>query len=57
MSGFTDATPEEETWHRLNDPEGGSHPDDLAAYRRLQRGPMAKFSARVKPWSFKVAAN
>lgn len=48
--GVGNATPEEEAWHRLNDPEGGPHPDDLAAYRRSQRGPVAKFFGRLMFW-------
>ena len=48
--GFKDATPEEELWHRLNSPERGLHPDDLTAYRKSQRGPVAKFFARLKFW-------
>ena len=51
MSGFTDATPEEEAWHRINAPERGLHPDDLAAYRKSKRGPVAKFFAKLKFWS------
>lgn len=50
MNGFTDATPEEEAWYRINAPERGLHPDDLAAYRRSQRGPVAKFFDRLKFW-------
>ena len=46
--GFSDATPEEEAWHRIHDPEGGLHPLDLAAYRTSQRGPVAKFFARLR---------
>lgn len=34
MSGFKSTTPEQEAWHRINDPEGGLHPDDLTAYRQ-----------------------
>ena len=44
--GARDATPEQEIWHRINDPENGLHPDDLLAYRRLQRGPVARLFAR-----------
>lgn len=50
MSGFTVATPEEEAWHRIHDPEGGLHPDDLTAYRKSQRGPVARFFAKLKFW-------
>ena len=55
MSGFTNATPEEEAWHRIHDPEGGLRPDDLSAYRHSQRGPVARFFARLKFWHLKVA--
>lgn len=50
MSGFTNATPEQEAWHRINDPERGLDPDDLTAYRKSQRGPVATFLARLKFW-------
>ena len=50
FSGFSDATPEEEEWHRIHDPEGGLHAEDLAAYRKSQRGPVATFFARLKFW-------
>ena len=50
FSGFSNATPEQELWQRINDPERGLHIDDLAAYRHLQRGPVAKFFARLKFW-------
>lgn len=47
MSGFKSATPEQESWHRINDPEGGLHRDDLTAYRESQRGPVIRFFARL----------
>lgn len=50
FSGFSNATPEEEAWHRLHDPEGGLHPDDLAAYRKSQRGQVLGFFAKLKFW-------
>jgi len=52
--GSSDATPEQELWHRIHDPERGLHPDDLAAYRVSQRGPVARFFARLKFWPSKV---
>jgi hypothetical protein len=52
--GFKEATPEEEAWHRLNEPERGLHEDDLLAYRISRRGPMAKFFARLKFWPSKI---
>ena len=52
--GFKEATPEEEIWHRLNDPELGLHEDDLLAYRRSRRGPVARFLARLKFWHTKA---
>lgn len=48
MSGFKHATPEQEVWYRINDPEGGLHPNDLIAYRRSKRGPLAGFFTRLK---------
>ncbi len=48
--GTTQATPEQEAWHRINDPEDGLHPDDLADYRKSQRGPVVRFFARLKFW-------
>jgi hypothetical protein len=55
MSGFKHATPEQEAWHRIHDPEGGLHPDDLSAYRASQRGLALKFIARLhqKLWPAK----
>lgn len=50
MSGFKHATPEQEAWHRTHDPEGGLHPDDLIAYRKSQRGPVARFVGKLKVW-------
>ena len=52
--GFKEATPEEEAWHRLHDPERGLHPDDLLAYRISRRGPVARFFARLKFWHTKA---
>lgn len=57
LSGARDATPEEEAWHRINDPERGLHPDDLAAFRESKRGPLARFFARLKFCPSKVTAN
>jgi len=54
FSGSSNATPEQEAWHRINDPERGLHPHDLAAYRKSQRGPVARFFARLKFWPTKV---
>jgi len=54
MIGARDATPEQEIWHRINDPEHGLHPDDLLAYRQSKRGPVARFFARLKFWPSKV---
>lgn len=54
FSGFNDATPEQEAWYRINDPERGLHPDDLSAYRKSQRGPVARFFARLKFWPSKA---
>jgi len=50
IMGTTQATPEQEAWHRINDPEDGLHPDDLADYRKSQRGPVVRFFARLKFW-------
>ena len=55
IMGTTQATPEHEAWHRINDPEGGLHPDDLAAFRASIRGPVVhgpveQFFARLKFW-------
>lgn len=52
--GFKDATAEEEAWHRINAPERGLDPEDLADYRKSQRGPVAKFFARLKFWPSKA---
>lgn len=52
--GFKEATPEEEIRYRLNDPESGLHEDDLLAYRRSRRGPVARLFARLKFWRSKV---
>ena len=51
--GFKEATPEEEAWHRLNDPERGLHEDDLLAYRISKRGPVTRLLARLKFWHTK----
>jgi len=48
--GFNDATPEEELWHRIHAPERGLAPEDVIAYRKSRRGPIAKFFARLKFW-------
>jgi len=52
--GFNDATPEEELWHRIHAPERGLTPEDLIAYRKSKRGPVAKFFARLKFWPAQV---
>lgn len=52
--GFRDATPEEEAWYRIHAPERGLVPEDLAAYRKSQRGPVAKSFARLKFWPSKA---
>ena len=54
LCGARDATPEDEAWHRINDPERGLHPDDLLAFRESKRGPLARFFARLKFWPSKV---
>lgn len=52
FSGYRDATPEDELWHRFNDPERGLLPEDLKAFRESKRGPIGKlFSAMLKLWS------
>jgi hypothetical protein len=51
IMGTTQATAEQEAWYRINDPEDGLHPDDLAAFRVSKRGPVARFFARLKFWS------
>jgi hypothetical protein len=48
--GSNDATPEEELWHRIHAPERGLTPEDVMAYRKSKRGPVAKFFARLKLW-------
>lgn len=53
LIGARDATPEQELWHRIHDPERGLHPDDLVAYRESKRGPLSKFFARLKFWPSK----
>ena len=52
--GFKDVTPEEEAWYRIHAPERGLTPEDRAAYRKSQRGPVAKFFARLKFWPSKA---
>ena len=52
--GSRDATAEEEAWHRINAPERGLTPEDRAAYRKSQRGPVAKFFVRLKFWPSKA---
>ena len=52
--GSNDATPEQEAWYRLNDPERGLSLEDRHAYRKSQRGPVVKFFARLKFWRSKV---
>ena len=52
--GARDATPEQEIWHRINNPERGLHPDDLSTYRQSKRSPLPKFFARLKFWPSKV---
>lgn len=49
-SGYRIATPEQEEWYGIHDPEHGLHPEDLAAYRRAQRGPVARFLAALVFW-------
>lgn len=46
-TGYRIATLEQEEWYRLNDPERGLHEEDLATYRRAQRGPVARFFCLV----------
>ena len=48
LSGFREATPEQEVRHRINNPESGLHPDDLLAYRESKRGPISKFLSSLK---------
>ncbi len=50
FSGFSNATPEQEAWHRIHDPEVGLHAEDLTAYRKSQRGPVLGFFAWLKFW-------
>ena len=45
-----DATPEEEAWHRIHNPERGLAEEDLIAYRKSQRGPVARFIAALVFW-------
>ncbi len=54
FSGSSHATPEQEAWYRINDPERGLDLHDLAPYRKLQRGPIARFFARLKFWPSKA---
>jgi hypothetical protein len=53
FSGFSNATSEQELWHRINDPERGLHPDDLLAYRESKRSPISKLFSRLKFWPSK----
>lgn len=46
-TGYRIATPEQEAWYRVNDPERGLHEEDLATYRSTQRGLVARFVLRV----------
>lgn len=50
LIGSRDATPEQELWHRIHDPEDGLHPDDLLAYRESKRSAQASYFARLKFW-------
>lgn len=52
--GSSAATPEQEAWYRINDPERGLDLHDLTAYRKSQRGPIAKFFAGLKFWPSKA---
>jgi hypothetical protein len=54
FSGSSAATPEQEAWYRINAPERGLDPNDLIAYRKSQRGPVARFVARLKFWPSKA---
>ncbi len=47
FSGYKDATPEEELWHRIHAPERGLSPDDLKAFRESKRGPIWKWLAAL----------
>lgn len=49
-TGYRIATPEQEAWYRIHDPERGLHDEDLAAYRSAQRGPVARFLAALIFW-------
>ena len=52
FSGYRDATPKDELWHRFHAPERGLSPEDLKAFRESKRGPVGKlFSAMLKLWS------
>lgn len=46
-TGYRVATPEQEAWYRIHDPERGLHAEDLATYRSAQRGPVARFFLRL----------
>jgi hypothetical protein len=52
--GFREATPEEEMWHRIHAPERGLNPEDVLAFRKSKRGPLAKFFAGLKFWPTQV---
>lgn len=52
--GSRDASPEQELWHRIHAPERGLTPEDVIAYRKSKRGPVAKFFARLKFWPTQV---
>ena len=45
-----DAAPEEEAWHRVHNPERGLDEVDLIAYRKWQRGPVARFFGALVFW-------
>lgn len=45
-----DASPAEEARLRVEDPERGLHPEDLASYRRSRRGPVARWLAKLAFW-------
>lgn len=47
FTGYSKATPEQEAWYRVHQPEYGLSEEDVKAYRRSQRGPLARFFAAV----------
>lgn len=52
--GFSDATPEQELWHRFHAPERGLSQEDIKTYRESKRGPVETFFSRMlKFWSKK----